>query len=300
MLGSILWGVFAAIWFPAVNAQAVTLYDGNLNTLPAEQGWLYGTDPPPPPFGAGVSVVQDVSGGATRLDTTPEITDSAGYFSNYPLINFQHPNNPILDRENGFTIRFGVQILSENHVSDDRAGFSVIFIASDGIGLELGFWEGEIWAQDHDPLFTHAEGTAFDAAAFLSGYSLAVRNNAYFLFAEDVFILSGALRDYSEFTHPTADVYEIPNFLFFGDDTSSAAADIKLAFIEVSDHLLGDLNGNGDVNLDDAILALRLMTGVDASDLDKPYILSGADVNGDWQVGLEEVAYILQDVSETR
>ena len=34
-----------------------------------------------------------------------------------------------------------------------RAGFSVIVITSDGItGIELGFWENEIWAQADDPL----------------------------------------------------------------------------------------------------------------------------------------------------
>jgi len=54
----------------------------------------------------------------------------------------------------------------------------------------------------------------------------------------------------------------------------------------------GDINGDGNVSLSDAILALQIVIGLnsDSTHLD-------ADVNGDGKIGLEEVIYILQKIS---
>ena len=60
--------------------------------------------------------------------------------------------------------------------------------------------------------------------------------------------------------------------------------------------LLGDINRNGSVGLEDAILALQVLCGIAAS---QPANLN-ADVNGDGTIGIEEVIYILQDVSGLR
>jgi hypothetical protein len=63
----------------------------------------------------------------------------------------------------------------------------------------------------------------------------------------------------------------------------------------------GDINGDCTVDLADAILALQVLAGVDASGLIRSeYASSGVDVNGDNRVGLEEVIYILQKVSDLR
>lgn len=136
-------------------AHAALLYNADLGTRLDQQGWLYLTDPL---FGA---TAQRSSGaGATRLDTTDEMSESAGFFSSF------HPSMPVLDRQAGYTMQFEVGVLTESHSSDDRAGFSVLVIGDDLRAIELGFWTDEIWAQSGpnplDPaatLFLHAESS---------------------------------------------------------------------------------------------------------------------------------------------
>jgi len=93
----------------------------------------------------------------------------------------------------------------------------------------LAFWEDWIWAQSA-PGFTHAEETAFDTTDSLTEYVLAIAGNSYTLSADGSPVLTGPLRDYPDAAHP---VYGLTNFLFFGDDTGSAAARIELVSIEV-------------------------------------------------------------------
>ena len=62
----------------------------------------------------------------------------------------------------------------------------------------------------------------------------------------------------------------------------------------------GDINGDGDVNLTDAILALQVISGMNPIGVRSDYASSGADVNEDGKIGLEEVIYTLQVVSELR
>jgi len=57
----------------------------------------------------------------------------------------------------------------------------------------------------------------------------------------------------------------------------------------------GDINGDDTVNLSDAILLLQIVTDQNSSD-----IYLGADINEDNHLGLEEMTYILQEVSELR
>jgi hypothetical protein len=111
----------------------------------------------------------------------------------------------------------------------------MIVTSEDSIGLELGFWRDEIWAQNDNPLFTHAEGVSFDTTGSLIRYDLTVLNSGYTLFADGSPILSNFLRDYTAFSNPLFDFpYKTPSFLFFGDDTSSASATINLASISVT------------------------------------------------------------------
>ncbi|GBC61093.1 hypothetical protein DENIS_2053 [Desulfonema ishimotonii] len=61
--------------------------------------------------------------------------------------------------------------------------------------------------------------------------------------------------------------------------------------------LPGDVNGDEEVDLDDAIIVLKLLSGVDTGGTE---INPDADVNGDGQIGIPEVIYILQVVSQQR
>jgi hypothetical protein len=58
----------------------------------------------------------------------------------------------------------------------------------------------------------------------------------------------------------------------------------------------GDVNGDGYVNLADAILTLQTLSGMAPSET----IYKNADVNGDGEIGLAEVIYILQKVAGMR
>ena len=210
----------------ASSAGASVLYDGAMNTLPAAQDWLYATDPV-----IGASATQSAGGGVTTLDTTPDVLDHAGYFA-----GTTHPGLTALDRTgDGFTLSFTLALLSELHVSNDRAGLSILVLTSDLQAIELGFWADSVWAQS--TAFTRAEATApgFTTAA-ATEYDLAVLGDNYNLYADDVLILSGPLRSYYlTAAHP---IYGLPNLLFLGDDTTSAKGEFELARVEFLDEAI--------------------------------------------------------------
>jgi hypothetical protein len=180
---------------------------------------------------------------------------------------------PILDRNAGYVLSFTAQLNAESRTNtadknhdgrDDRAGFSVIVLSSDRKGIELGFWTNRIWAQedgtsqqnpslepdtapasDYRTLFTQAEYNSNVNTAALTRYDLVVQGNTYTLFGNGVSLLTGRLRDYTAFVPPTVlagglvpvqapDPYALPNFVFFGDNTSSAQAQVKINAIAIS------------------------------------------------------------------
>ncbi|MFC1856688.1 CARDB domain-containing protein [Thermodesulfobacteriota bacterium] len=57
----------------------------------------------------------------------------------------------------------------------------------------------------------------------------------------------------------------------------------------------GDINGNGTVGLDDALLALQLLSGGNPAT-----VYLDADLNENGNIGMEEVTYILQEIAELR
>lgn len=224
-----------SLWFEPSNARAVpaveavetfVLYDGSAGggtQTPDQQGFLYLTLPISP-----TGSTQEASNGVTTLDTTGAAGDHAGYFN-------RSDRTPTLDRTTGYTVTFSVQVVAENHSSANRAGFSVIVLSSDKKGIELGFWNNEIWAQNDAQtggLFTHGEGSAFDTTASLRLYELVIHGTNYTLFSGGTTILSGNVRDYTSF-QGFPDPYEAPNFIFLGDDTTSAAAQIRLSQVAV-------------------------------------------------------------------
>lgn len=62
----------------------------------------------------------------------------------------------------------------------------------------------------------------------------------------------------------------------------------------------GDIDGNNFVELKDALLTLKILTGIDVSDMIRAdYKTSDADVNEDQKIGIEELIHILQELSES-
>jgi hypothetical protein len=57
----------------------------------------------------------------------------------------------------------------------------------------------------------------------------------------------------------------------------------------------GDINGDGDITLADAILVLQMLTK-----LQSDYVHTNADVDDNGVIGLQEVFYILQQVAAVR
>lgn len=207
-------------------ADLVTLYNDSAGNLPADQPWLVYADDSI--FGGSVSQTATAYG----VNLVTDNTVSAGYSNYIPLANtFRNPAFPALDRNQGFRLNFELQINSETHSSGDRAGFSVILLASDMRGIELGFWENEIWAQNDSPLFTHGEGTSFDTTLDEVEYELLISGNQYILSANGNPVLASGLRDYSAFGGPP---YTLGSYLFLGDNTGSSGADISLGRVTLT------------------------------------------------------------------
>jgi hypothetical protein len=198
---------------------ATVLYDGGLGSPPEAQGLLY--------FDPSRLAGHTTAGGATTLDTTLFNALQAGYTIT--------PTLPLtLDRLAGYQVVFAVQILTETHANANRAGFSLIALSADKLGIELGFWRDRVWAQEGGTtnLFTQAEGAAFDTTVPTT-YTLRIQGGGYALNAGATPVLAGAVRDYTAF-EGFPDVYETPNFLFLGDDTTSARAAVRFSWVAVA------------------------------------------------------------------
>src|ERR1043165_3165562 len=108
--------------------------------------------------------------GVTVMDSTLSGKDTyAGWLVSQATI----AGFPVLDRSTGIQLNFTMQIESEMHTSRNRSGFSVIILDREAKGIELSFWENEIWAQNDDQtggLFKHGEGVAFQTNTSLTDY----------------------------------------------------------------------------------------------------------------------------------
>jgi hypothetical protein len=224
----------------APTAAPVLLYSAILGTTPDQQGFQYLALP----LGT-AAATQTFVNGATILDTTPQLTDLAGYFTQPPAV-------PQLNRHVGYSLTFAVQMLVENHAGsdknndgiDDRAGFSVTVLSSDTKGIELAFWPNKIWAQqdgDAEPpggtLFTHAEEAAFNTTSGLILYTLSIAGDSYRLSSGGTTILSGQVRDYSSFVSPLPqNPYQTPNLIALSDNSQSTSAKIRFSHAVVQLH----------------------------------------------------------------
>lgn len=250
-LAAITVGLSLLVGVSRTNAASVTLYDASIGTLPQNQGSLaFGNVNRNPPYLSPVAS-ETLGSGYTSLNSTGDNNIYAGY-SNYnfslslspsPSISpstYVNPSFPTLDRNAGYTISFNVQILSQANDGPNgpnRAGFSVIVLSSDKQGIEIGFRKTDVFSQS-GPNFTVGEinnsPNVSTLLGALSAYNLNISGNTYTLTSNGTNILSGNLRDYTAATGFAGDVYRTPNFLFFGDDTTSARADINLGSISIN------------------------------------------------------------------
>lgn len=204
----------AALTLAASVAGATTLYDPALGTLPAAQGWAT--------FPAGN---QGVGGGLLSIDTT---ADNAIQVGNSRF-------DTALDTLAGYTLDVRLRVVSESHADADRAGFSIINIGADQTSaLEIAFWDDELWFYDES--FTRRDPIGYTAGVF-HDFSFRFANGLLDVFIDGASAASGLpTYDYckSGCSLFVGAVYNTPNHVFFGDDTSSAGAHVEIASLAVT------------------------------------------------------------------
>jgi len=228
---ALIFGTLFSLGWQDTNAVTQTgnpliLYDAASGNIPKSEMMNFIDFPPsaaPPIF----------ENGATLLNTSASGNDTyAGWVSTMESTT----GFPLLDPTAGFQVNFSLQLEDESHSNNNRAGFSLIILGNDAKGIELAFWGNEIWAQNDDltsGLFTHGEAATLDTTAGLVNYQLNIINDSYNLTANGVSILMGPVRDYSAF-EGFPDPYQTPNFLFIGDNTTSAQARIRLSYVSIT------------------------------------------------------------------
>jgi hypothetical protein len=198
------------------NNQQTVLFDASLGTDPEAQGWMF------------VSNLFDESeterfteNGLYSFNTLADISELAGYFG------INHPGIGRLMEEHGLNLIFDLQVIEEYSFAESRGGFSIILLTDDLFGLELVFKQDSIWVYTAD--FMIGEAQTVNTVSDLCVYSISIKDDQYEIFIDGTLTLSGPLRDYSGFGPP----YNIPNFIFFGDNTSRAGAHIHLSQIKL-------------------------------------------------------------------
>jgi hypothetical protein len=189
--------------FVSISASSAQIFYDPAVGLPQSQGWNF--------LAFGSAIESPAAGGGIQLDTSDANSTQAGY---------SRVATGLLNRTNGFAYLFTVQMVSEGHTRNDRAGLAIILLADDKRGIEFGFWTNSIFAQSDSPLFTRAEDTNFTTTASVD-YALTFHATNYVLSANGTNILTGPVRDYTAFAG-FPNPYSTPDFLFFGDDTTSA------------------------------------------------------------------------------
>jgi hypothetical protein len=199
----------------AGSVSAQVLFDGGLGTPPSGQAWTFIALP---------SLASETfAEGAARLDTTVSGSIFAGWSRQAPVP---------LDRSTGFSVQMEFLLESESHASTNRAGLSMIVLGQDRKGLEIGIWTNRVWVQADSPMFTQGEGAELGISGGWRTLRLSVAGDSYRLSLDGAEVLGGVVRDYTPFVG-TIDPYETPNFLFIGDDTTSARGAYRLRKVEL-------------------------------------------------------------------
>lgn len=186
--------------------------------------------------------VTSVAGGV-KIDSNGNDAEYSGYSNYNPLTSsFVNPDFPTLDQKNGYSIFFNLSLDTANDFFDqnnNRAAFSITVIGAEKKGIEIGFDSDQIFAQNEN--FTQGEIQSW-ATNVSRDYQLTVSENSYKLLANTdeglSTIINGSLRNYNFDplnSSPSLNFnpYEIPNFLFFGDNTGEAHGTFTLGKIAV-------------------------------------------------------------------
>ncbi len=215
MIGMKMGRVVALALGLAGSASAQVLFDGGLGTPPSGQAWTFLALP---------SLASETfADGSARLDTTISGSIFAGWSRQAPVP---------LDRNAGFSVAMEFLLESESHASTNRAGLSMIVLGQDRKGVEIGIWTNRVWVQTDSPMFTQGEGAEVVVSGGWRTLRLSVAGDAYRVSLDGSEVLGGLVRDYTPFVG-TIDPYETPNFLFIGDDTTSARGAYRLRKVEL-------------------------------------------------------------------
>lgn len=199
----------AVLGLAAASASAQTELFWAGNGSPTSQGWIQ--------LVQGTPGVVTSGGGEFRLDTMADVNTQHGFMRFSPVA---------LDTNVGFQMTFSLRLDGDNSPSPNRGGFSLVVVGQDPTqSLELVFENGEVYSYDYvagDPDrfvrgagFTYAAGTPLNLV-------FTVAQNTWTLNHQGQIVLSGAMVDYTAQGSP----YVLPNFLFFGDNTSRAASNV--------------------------------------------------------------------------
>jgi hypothetical protein len=214
--------VLATLIVSSASAQTTVLYDPTKGTTPTAQGWI--------PFANPIGGTSTTNATETTLDTTSNVGIAAGY-SNYTTSGAAASTAgtfPVLNSAVGFTLNFTLKLDSATDPNNDRAGFNVILLGSDAKGVELGFWPGDVWAQNAG--FVHGTDDAFTTNDKAHQYALTILNGNYTLKADGTQILSGTTLNYGTPNPP----YALDNYVFFGDDNVVSSGSEEIGAVSIS------------------------------------------------------------------
>lgn len=212
---------------------AINLYDAALAALPNAQGWLS--------FGKALLGSQTLTSQGVLLSSLPQLAGAAGFSNISALTPFlMNPSFPQLDPTRGFALNFRLRILDEQHNADNRAGFSAILqgMGAAPLGIELGFWRDRIASLlgGDAPLQTVGAWVGGLDLTASTAFSLRIVDQTFYLMADNRLLLSGPVQDYSKATVTNLlpiNPYRLANFIFLGDNTTSAGANVELGTVSL-------------------------------------------------------------------
>lgn len=257
---------------PQIASASTLLYDGN--GLPDAQNWLIpgAIQSNGFPTSLGETVVFE----GVEVDSDANGAEYAGYSNYNPLTNtFVNPNFPTLDSDSGYSIFFNATLDNDpttlSDPDDNRAAFSVTVIGTGDRGIEIGFDRDRIFAQSPDFTQVATQTQSFDTSSS-TDYQLTVLGNTYQLLANTdsglIPIINGSLREYNfdpTTSNPplgTFNPYQIPNFLFFGDNTGQAYGTFTVGEVRVETATASTPEANLTVAL--ALMGIGLTTKISA------------------------------------
>jgi hypothetical protein len=259
IVGMAVSGIVAGGSLDRAAAVTTVIYDGTSGVLPNAQTPNYLN------FISKGGGVQTAGANLTNFNTftpslplpinTPTELVYAGY-ANYEdnksltspaFTTLVNPLFPLLDRTAGYTLSFTMRINSQTNNGTNglyRAGFSAIVLGNDNRGIEIGFRNPntknggttpDIFSQNNASFNSMGEQNTSIGTILsnLTTYDLNILNNTYTLKTGGTQLLTGALRDYTAAVG-VSNSYTNPNFLFFGDATTSAGANFDLQNITLT------------------------------------------------------------------